>query len=523
MVPAAQTSASVGGAASSTDWKFDYHGYFRAPLRIGVGTNSTNLNMATGLPAAPPAGQSKTAIHNPIVPDDQYLSWQYTSVQSKDWAEMFFSYGNSWAKGTLGLQGFQFTDAAWAQAAAQFGISQGWVTLTPPLGYQNVRLEAKIGSFWGKYGMAGEYDAGKYDTYLFGRTHMMGEAARMEIDVGKVTLWGEEGFGGKQPDPNPYDGTNFTLVAHGHAGLKWDRTLFISAHVLYSWAQDSDQMGEAYATDLPAGSMTVAGADATLANTLIGRLYAGYSHVGCNHCSTVADAIEVIHSQGGNVFSGGIEANYLDSLPATGGAVGASKGNGAVDTFLLQYEFGLQNLLAHVRTPKQDWWGDGPDFKATYFMMYNAVTSADPLMNGVKKLKYGVDAIGTPTKWLGIGVRYDRVQPNDKIPEQSFGIISPRITFHTAFLTHEEITLQYSRYMYNQRACAANATYSNIGTCTQPPPGPNQPNGFGSVQGDNPPVTGGTAANAGGLGQRAAPNHVLPDEDVFKLQASMWW
>jgi hypothetical protein len=505
VLTAANTSASVGGAASSSDWKFDYHGYFRAPLRIGVGTNATN----PGMP--PPPGQSTTAIHNPIVPDDQYLSWQYTSVQSKDWAELFLSYGNSWAKGTVGLQGFQFTDAAWAQASAQFGISQGWITLTPSLGYQNVRAEFKVGSFWGKYGMAGEYDAGKYDTFLFGRTHVMGESGRIEIDVGKVTLWAEEGFGGKQPDPNPYNATNFTLLAHGHAGLKWDRMLAVSAHFLYSWAQDSDQSGANF-KDLPAGSMTVSGLDASLSNTLIGRLYAGYSHVGCNTCSTVTDAVEVIHSQGGNVFSGGIQANYLDSVAPSGTTNGPSHGNGAVDTFLLQYDFSLANLLAQVKTPKQDYYGDGPDLRATYFMMYNAVTSEDPVANGEKKLKYGVDLLGLPVKWLGIGVRYDRVQPNNKIPEQSFGLISPRLTFHSAFLTHEEITLQYSHYMYNQQACPL----TNATLCVQPPPGPNQPNGFGATTGNNPIETPTT-------NQRAAPVGVLPDANVFKLQASMWW
>ena len=123
VLTAANSAASYGGAASSSDFKFDYHGYFRAPLRIGVAHNNDAPGVA--------AGQSTSTIHNPIVPDDQYVSWQYTSLQSKDWAELFLSYGNSLVKGTVGLQGFQFSDAAWAQATAQFGISQGWITITP--------------------------------------------------------------------------------------------------------------------------------------------------------------------------------------------------------------------------------------------------------------------------------------------------------------------------------------------------------------------------------------------------------
>jgi hypothetical protein len=127
-------------------------------------------------------------------------------------------------------------------------------------------------------------------------------------------------------------------------------------------------------------------------------------------------------------------------------------------------------------------------------------------MDGVKKLKYGADVLGTPLKWLGIGLRYDRVQPNSKIPEQSFGIISPRITFRTAFLTHEEIAFQYSRYLYNDRNCPTGDTIH----CVQPPPSPVLPNGFGA------PVT------SLDPNQRGAPN-TRPDLNVLKLQASMWW
>ena len=223
-------ATSVGGAASSSDWKFDFHGYFRAPARIGIGHRDN-----------PAPGQSSTTLHSPLVPDDQYLSPQYTGVQSKDWSELFFSYGNSWAQGHVGLQGYNFSDAAWAQASAQFGIAQAWLSLTPKLGYQNVRLDSNVGAFWSKYGMAGKYDAGKYDTYLFGRTHQMGETVRMAIDVDKVTLWAEEGFGVKQPDPNAYNPAKFTMLAHAHAGLTYNRMLSFNFHVLYAWAQEEDR------------------------------------------------------------------------------------------------------------------------------------------------------------------------------------------------------------------------------------------------------------------------------------------
>jgi hypothetical protein len=500
--PPPAPSTSVGGAASSGDWKFDYHGYFRAPLRLGFGHQDN-----------PPMGQSSRTVHNVIVPDDQYLGWQYTPNQSKDWSELFFSYGNNWVKGTVGLQGYNFTDAAWEQASAQFGIAQAWLTVTPKLGFLNVRLDGKIGAFWDKYGMAGKYDAGKYDTYLFGRTHQMGETVRLSIDVGKFNLWAEEGFGVKQPDPNVYNPSKFSLLAHGHGGINWNKMVSLNLHFLYAWSQEEDREanGTQPFTGLPDGHLFIVGPELAIRNTLVGELYLGYSHIGLTTATTVTDVVEVIHSGGGQAFSQGLQGNYLDSTHPTS-SNGPSGGTGAIDTLLLQYDFSLQGLLNGIR--KQGFWGDGPDLTASFFMMYNKIASNDPKMDGVHKLKYGVDALGTPLKWLGVGLRFDRVQPNSDIPEQSFAIVTPRLMFRTAFLTHEEINFSYSRYLYNARTCPKTGDPS---LCVQPPPAAVLPSGFGAPQAslDNnqrgTPITDPTSA----FGR--------PDENVVKLSASMWW
>jgi hypothetical protein len=505
--PSGISVGSVGGAASSTDWRFDFHGYFRAPLRMGLGHRDN-----------PGMGQSSSTVHNPLVPDDQYLSPQYTGAQSKDWSELFFSYGNSLVKGTVGLQGYNFTDAAWQQATAQFGIAQAWLTVTPKLGFQNVRLDGNVGAFWNKYGMAGKYDAGKYDTYLFGRTHQMGEAVKIAIDIGKVTLWAEEGFGGKQPDPNVYNASRFSLLGHAHGGLSWDRKVNFNFHFLYAWAQEEDRtanvpMGVTQPwTNLPDGNLMIFGPELAVRNTLIGELYLGFSRIQAKNAIVVNDVVEVIHSGGGGVFSQGITGNYLDG-PKKSSTMSPSGGNGSINTLLLQYDFSLQNLLNGIKGGA--FWGDGPDLAASFFMMFNQISSTDPDMDGVKKIKYGVDVLGTPLKWLGIGLRVDRVQPNDQVPEQSFGIVSPRIMFRTAFVTHEEISFQYSRYLYNARTC----TLPDSLHCVQPPSAQVLPSGFGAPVAslDNnqrgAPITGNPMTDTFGR----------PDVNVLKLQATMWW
>jgi len=60
------------------------------------------------------------------------------------------------------------------------------------------------------------------------------------------------------------------------------------------------------------------------------------------------------------------------------------------------------------------------------------------------------------------------LQPNSKIPEQSFAILSPRIVFKSNWNTHEAITIQYSRYMYNQRECKSAGIPGNPNAAAPP-------------------------------------------------------
>jgi hypothetical protein len=167
--------------------------------------------------------------------------------------------------------------------------------------------------------------------------------------------------------------------------------------------------------------------------------------------------------------------------------------------------------LAH----KGQFWGDGPDLTLSYFMMYNSIWSRDTGLgtNGSEsKLKFGFDALGTPLKWLGIGLRFDDLMPNNTVSNQSFMIVSPRLVFKTAFVTHEQISLQYSRFLYSQRLCAVGTSYAT-GTavqCVQPPPATVQPNGFGNPGEYDTPIG------------RGAPTRV-PDENVLNMSATMWW
>ncbi|HEX2870712.1 MAG TPA: hypothetical protein VHP33_05635 [Polyangiaceae bacterium] len=568
------TRGGTESAESSKEWKTDFHGYFRVPFRMGVGSRpapklalpigasqseKTETSMGSDFDDKAP-GQSGTTFHAPIIPDGQYLSWQSTSHNRSDWAELFFGIGNSWAKATVGLQGYNFTDASFNDPNTQYGIGQAFVTLAPDLGYENMRLSLKVGASQDKYGAAGKYDAGEYDTYLFGRTHVIGETLRLDYDLTEsLGLWFEQGIGGKRPDPSSFNNARFTMLGHAHVGLDKGKDMQFSAHMLYSWAQEEDRPYDVsksntfYANsvvDAPDGNMWVAGADARFDLGAFGYFYGGYSHIGAKNALVVGRALEVLHASGGGEYQLGVVDNYFGPgcVAATTGVVGdppmprtsalagpdglaapqgCSAGTGSVDSVLAQYEFSLTNFLQMSEEGGQKFWGEGSDLKIALYGMLNKVTSdykpVDKTVwgsyDGNLKVKYGADLQYHATPSITAAVRFDRLQPNSDIPEQSFSILSPRIVLTSNWVTREQLTFQYSRYLYNQRECAPNVPspaafprgrMAGSALCVQPPPAATPPDGFG-VNSESQPVD-----------KRSAPT-TRPDLNVFKIEATFWW
>ncbi len=483
------SSRGGGPDSGSGDWGFIFNGYLRAPMRLGFGEREM-----------PAEGQGKTTIHNPVVPDDQYLSYQYTLHNPRDWAELYFGYGNQVAAGMVSIQGFNFTDAAWKENNAQFGIAQAFVTLTPKLPSDRLRLLWKIGSFDNRYGAAGRYDAGELDTYAFGRTHSMGESGQLDILLKDFTLTLEHGIGATRPDPRVFNSARFTFLHHGHLSLAYQRKLTLGVHYLQALAREEDRVGAEgdanFVPDPPDGSMTVLGPDLRLDWGRLGYYYAAFSYIQARHARSVGPSIEVIHSRGAGQFTFGIIDNYLE------GPTQGSGGNGEIYTVMAQAEHSVQRLLKGDK-----WWGEGMDFGVKLYGMINKIASDDPDADGTLKIKYGLDARFDARRWLAFATRYDRVQPNSRIPEHSFSVVSPRILFRTNWITREEIALQYSYYLYNQRECAP---MGDPLLCVQPPSAPVPPSGFGSTTGNQD------------AGNRGAPTRV-PDLHVVTVRATFWW
>jgi hypothetical protein len=545
-------------AAESTDersFQFGYHGYLRAPMRVGIGRR-----LQEDTPGYDVAIQGETTLHEATVPDDQYLSFQSTPHNMRSWAEAAVSYGNGLAEGVLVLGSYNLTESGFNDTDANWGISQAYVRLTSDLGFENVRFWAKAGAIVDRYGMSGRYDAGEYDMYVFGRTHVMGETTHFDLDLTPAwTLYVEQGFGTHKPDPNAFNNARYTLLHHEHLGLRQGRDLELGAHYLMSWSQEEYRpsgraMGDDYAprNGLPRGTLWVLGAEARAELGAFGYVYGAFSHVRARYALTVSRAVEVLHASGGGEFDLGVPANYLDSPrcvdtpprtpppppvgtpPENWGPLdinGCSDGNGSVNALHGQYEFSAANFVQQLAGGER-FWGRGVDAVLKLYALAAfarspardttrvgttgsiAALATAPDGYAVRKVKFGVDLEVQALPWLSPALRFDRVVPNHRIAEQSFAVLSPRIELKSAFVSHERVTLGYSRYFYDRRRCA----FDPEGTgpdplsqyrCAQAPPSPVPYDGFGATP-DPQTSTRGTGVTR-------------PDENLVKVEATMWW
>jgi hypothetical protein len=444
----------------TSEWKFDVTGYFRAPLRMSWGPATL---------ADPNGNDVGTQLRTPpLVPDANYIDWRYTNSLVAPWTELNFHYGNDRAKATVQIASYNITDSGYRRLEANLGINQAYLVLSfPNIGGENGRLNLTVGGFTNRYGAAGRWDAGKYETYLFGRTHVAGETLAYEYDVGDWTLAAEETFGAKlEPIPfqaqggswNPYPGPQpqeSSFVASAHAGAVWRRTLLVGLHYIDVFANDLERAGaimtgSAYSGRMstePKPRITVSGADVKFLSEFYGDGYLGYSHLDAKNAIYLADALEVLHSFGGWQ----LHDNYF------GTPGGTEETTGKIDTILGQYVFSFGKFFHRPRP----FWGEGPDLIASVFGMYNHVTGATAPAKS--KLKYGGELIYLPVACFGFGGRFDEVQPDMNDNTQSFAVLSPRAVIRTAFVTHEQVLIQYSRYFYN-----SNAAHSMFPYTTQP-------------------------------------------------------
>ncbi len=466
-------------SVSSNDWKFDFHGFLNVPFRLGINQREHPLKT-----------QYTTVMHGPPVVPDEHERFEHTGTVPEPWVQLGFSFGNTDVVANVIIAAKSVSNAqGYFNPPTQLGINDAFLTFTPH--WEAADVEFDVGAFANRYGSMGEYDTGRYDTPVIARVAGVGETTRASVPItGDLALLAEIGMMGQwdraplgvEPagwndfaDPNV--GTSF--AHHEHLGLALGAQAMVGLHSVVAWTHD-----DRTAPSQPDGSISVFGADLEGQFAPFGRAYLAGSLTSAKDARSVSGVVRVLNTAGGP----GLMREYFG--PESGG-------NGKLATIGAQYDVSIGEI---VRAP-HPFSGYGPDIIVSLFGMFTHVTSDDkttelrldngdvlydrpggrPIYDGVNKLKYGAEATYSALSWLAGGVRYDRVLGDTDLMAKTFAIISPRLIFRTDFNSQDQVTLQYSHWMYGSAV---------------------------TVRQGYPP--------------RDTP-WVEPDSDTFSLTASMWW
>ncbi len=438
-----EVSVSAKEARSAhTPGGFEFHGYLRAPLRLGLGAKND--------------GSGGNESHSPPhIPDLSYSNWRYLSINPGPWSELFFSYSVPHIAATVSVASYNQTIGGYRDLAANQGINQAFVSIKYPSLFGRLGgVTCTVGAFSNRYGTAGKSNAGMYQTYLFGRTKVTGETLTATFKLPrKFTLTVEHGFGGKidaipffdesplpeysrLPDYLPSSGPvpqGSTFVHHLHLALGMGKRLTLAGHYLKSWTPDDNSRFQTTPAPSRPGWLEVFGAELRFSLGRLGDGYLGYSQVNARNVLPLAGALEILHTEGGSSF----RSSYLRARPRK-----KPDSSGDLGTVLAQYQV------------KDPWLG----VSLTLFGMASFVESRN---NSHDKLKLGVELGHSPLSILGAALRYDLVSPNLADDTQSFSVLSPRLILKAGDGARAQIVLQYSRY-FERKGVVAAYPYSKL-------------------------------------------------------------
>jgi len=507
--PAAQLSDQkvvATDASGPGGWKTEIHGYFRAPMTLGISSrpNPDEVNRVDpNTNQKIPDGPSYTQISygpNRIV-DWSYYSFAYTGVQEQDWAELFVHQKKKHVDAVIGWLGYWYGAAGYRNPDASWWPGMAYLTLDSDIQLGDMKSNASLtmGSFWPYFGYVE-----KYDTYTLGRFRMLGEQATLTLPLSEdlnVKLY--QGFGTNRDGAYNYDmqknplysgKTGVDVILYGHVQVTYKKLLDLGLHYNYTFTRDPRLTAEASASEgksygeAAKAHVAVAGAELNLRIPHAGRLWLSPSYISVVNGWALAGGggIEVMHSQNGY----GLSQNYL----AWTNDAKASTGSGTMANVGALYSLALSDVLPG---------SSGMDVKLNIFGLATRAKldlpqladGAQPLINQdhITQIKYGADLSVFPQTWYSLMFRADQIVYNMDHAGYIFASLVGRLSLYSHYLSGECIYLQYAHYIYGNKMVLG-------GTW---PWGTNL-------------VAGGTEIQAIGVYSQAKP-----DADVFTLQAQV--
>jgi hypothetical protein len=431
--------------APTDEWTFNFWGYMSAALRV---SRSTRAN--------PTADQFAMTLHSFPRIVDAYGLFSGTNAPQGSWIDLTFEYGNRVVTSHVKISTWKPTAGAdWTPLGSQNIFQEAYLTFKVPLG--KVSLKWAVGAFGNTYGGLGQYDVGRYNAAIIGSPFGVGETLTAQYDLdGTHSLFIEDGLMGrlgKTPVGAPpivsIDGSyNSSLpsawVHHVHLGVARQAAvpLVLGLHFITNWAQDErDQQDDPRTPFLdeshrPDPRMDVYGADFRMLDNRLGNFAVAVSYANAHYATLLT----------GFNFFGSFNGEQMTKR------FFGPRGAGTGEMFVAGAEYNL-NWTRFLRYP-EDFGGDGAELTTSVFADYAAVNSADPDFDGRNLVKFGVEATYRFFPWLALSGRVDHVIPNSKDSQETFDVISPKIIFKTDWLSHETITLAYTRWFYGSHTHA---------------------------------------------------------------------
>jgi hypothetical protein len=443
---APQTPALPGGMTvpfsapdRGDDWTFNFWGYMSASLRAGVNSR----DFAT-------ADQSVTTLHTYPRIVDAYGLFNGTNVPQGSWVDLTFEYGNNRVTSHVKMSTWKPTVGSdWTPMGSQNFFQEAYLTFKIPVG--KVNLKWNVGAFRNTYGGLGQYDVGKYNAAIIGSPAGIGETLTAQYDLNsRYTLFVEDGFMGgfsKVPvGPTPVisiDGAfnpslPSSFIHHAHAGLARHGTvpLIFGLHYISNFAWDErDQIDDPRTPFLDEGqrpdpSLNIAGVDFRMIDNYLGNFAVAASYADARY-ATLLSGLNYYGAYSGEQMTRryfGTQTGGTAKMLVTGAEYNVAWGR------LLRYPVELSP--------------NGPDVFSSFFVNFAHVDSKDPDFAGRRFLKFGTELTWRWQRWLSFSGRVDRVMPNSKDPEESFWVVCPRILIKSDWLSHETVTLAYTRWFY---------------------------------------------------------------------------
>lgn len=446
-------------AAQLEDWTFNFKGYVRAGVNVGLGPRNDG-------------GEGKQLHIPPRIIGGGSGRWEYTSLSQNPALSLYINFSNPMVSanvimsaGTLGDSSF---DGNFDRLSP--GVRQAYLILKFPDAFgSRGGLALTVGGFSNRYGSSGreQVSSGYYGAYLFGRTHVAGEVLTADIDLSpdwELVL--EHGVGAKieaipflTVDQLPVDlrdldyfegqgqvpaGSEF--LHHAHAAFLHGGWLMLAGHYMTSWTPNDNSLAP-MGTPVPEARATSMGAEMHIDGDAIGNGFLGFSHIDVENIRPLGNALQLPHGSTGRSFKDSFFGltDRVTGLPV-------NNDTGTVDTVLFQYSLALSQYLGQMPF-------NARELRAAVYGMGNHVVSekTDPNDQADRdidtyKLKLGTEFQLDLLSFLTAGFQFDYVQPDISDTEQGYSAITPRLIFRTTWETKERIMLGYTRFFLGDKA-----------------------------------------------------------------------